>query len=42
VFTNSLVGTGGLLLFSSVFSLLAAGHWRKLTRRPARIKEITD
>jgi hypothetical protein len=42
VFTNSLVGTGGLLLFSSVFSLLAAGHWRKLTRPPARIKEITD
>jgi hypothetical protein len=42
VFTNSLVGTGGLLLFSSVFSLLAAGHWRKLERRQARIKEITD
>lgn len=42
VFTNSLVGTGGLLLFSSVFSLLAAGHWRKLARTQARIKEITD
>jgi hypothetical protein len=35
VFTNSLVGTGGLLLFSSVFSLLSAQHWRKLARREA-------
>ena len=33
VFTNSLVGTGGLLLFSSVFSILSAGHYRKLERR---------
>lgn len=29
VFTNSLVGTGGLLLFSSVFSILSAAHWQK-------------
>jgi hypothetical protein len=36
VFTNSLVGTGGLLLFSSVFSILSAGHWRKLTRNQVK------
>ncbi|WP_042337396.1 glucose-6-phosphate isomerase [Paraburkholderia ferrariae] len=42
VFTNSLVGTGGLLLFSSVFSLLSAGHWRNLARRQARITEVPD
>ncbi|WP_241023349.1 glucose-6-phosphate isomerase [Paraburkholderia sp. Ac-20340] len=38
VFTNSLVGTGGLLLFSSVFSILSAGHWRKMTRRQASVR----
>ena len=37
VFTNSLVGTGGLLLFSSAFSILSAAHWQKATRRAARI-----
>ncbi|WP_322011899.1 glucose-6-phosphate isomerase [Paraburkholderia sp. J12] len=42
VFTNSLVGTGGLLLFSSVFSLLSAGHWRNLARRQAGITEVPD
>jgi len=35
VFTNSLVGTGGLLLFSSVFSILSAGHWHQLNQRGA-------
>ncbi len=35
VFTNSLVGTGGLLLFSSAFSILSAGHWRRMSRRQA-------
>ena len=33
VFTNSLVGTGGLLLFMSLFSILSAAHWQKLKRR---------
>ncbi|WP_133648821.1 glucose-6-phosphate isomerase [Paraburkholderia flava] len=33
VFTNSLVGTGGLLLFMSVFSILSAAHHQKLVRR---------
>jgi hypothetical protein len=33
VFTNSLVGTGGLLLFMSFFSILSAAHWQKLNRR---------
>ncbi|MGV2287811.1 glucose-6-phosphate isomerase [Trinickia sp. YCB016] len=33
VFTNSLVGTGGLLLFMSVFLLLSAAHWQKIQRR---------
>ena len=43
VFTNSLVGTGGLLLFSSVFSILGAGHWHKLTQRgAARTTEVSD
>jgi hypothetical protein len=32
VFTNSLVGTGGLLLFMSVFSILSAVHYEKLNR----------
>ncbi|WP_408414720.1 glucose-6-phosphate isomerase [Paraburkholderia strydomiana] len=32
VFTNSLVGTGGLLLFMSVFSILSAVHYEKITR----------
>ncbi|WP_322102772.1 glucose-6-phosphate isomerase [Paraburkholderia sp. J41] len=42
VFTNSLVGTGGLLLFSSVFSILSAGHWRKLSSQPAFTTEVSD
>ena len=33
VFTNSLVGTGGLLLFISLFSILSAAHWQKQQRR---------
>jgi hypothetical protein len=33
VFTNSLVGTGGLLLFMGVFSIISAAHWQKLDRR---------
>jgi hypothetical protein len=33
VFTNSLVGTGGLLLFMSVFSIISAAHWQKQNRR---------
>ncbi|MBN3758610.1 glucose-6-phosphate isomerase [Paraburkholderia sp. Tr-20389] len=33
VFTNSLVGTGGLLLFMGVFSILSAAHYQKLNRR---------
>jgi hypothetical protein len=33
VFTNSLVGTGGLLLFMSVFSILSAVHYEKMNRR---------
>ncbi|PRX31394.1 hypothetical protein B0G75_105176 [Paraburkholderia sp. BL18I3N2] len=32
VFTNSLVGTGGLLLFMSVFSILSAVHYEKINR----------
>jgi hypothetical protein len=39
VFTNSLIGTGGLLLFMSVFSILSAAHWQKLNRR--RIGQLT-
>ncbi|TGP13014.1 glucose-6-phosphate isomerase, partial [Mesorhizobium sp. M2D.F.Ca.ET.233.01.1.1] len=35
VFTNSLVGTGGLLLFTSVFSILSAVHYEKLNRASA-------
>ncbi|WP_322030417.1 glucose-6-phosphate isomerase [Paraburkholderia sp. J76] len=43
VFTNSLVGTGGLLLFSSVFSILSAGHWTKLQRQSrVRTTEVSD
>ncbi|WP_415764586.1 O-antigen ligase family protein [Paraburkholderia sp. J10-1] len=43
VFTNSLVGTGGLLLFSSVFSILSAGHWTKLQRQAnVRTTEVSD
>jgi hypothetical protein len=43
VFTNSLVGTGGLLFFSSVFSILAARHWYALARRAdARSTEVPD
>src|SRR6201996_1264854 len=33
VFTNSLVGTGGLLLFMGVFSILSAVHYEKINRR---------
>ena len=33
VFTNSLVGTGGLLLFMSLFSILSAVHYEKMNRR---------
>ncbi|MBP0594680.1 glucose-6-phosphate isomerase [Paraburkholderia sp. LEh10] len=33
VFTNSLVGTGGLLLFMGAFSILSAAHWQKLNGR---------
>ncbi|OMW51193.1 glucose-6-phosphate isomerase [Burkholderia pseudomallei] len=32
VFTNSFIGTGGLLLFMSIFSILSAAHWQKLQR----------
>jgi hypothetical protein len=49
VFTNSLVGTGGLLLFSSVFSILSAGHWTRMNRLASRatpvvtpVTEISD
>jgi hypothetical protein len=33
VFTNTLVGTGGALLFMSLFSILSAAHWQKQNRR---------
>jgi hypothetical protein len=36
VFTNSFVGTGGLLLYTSIASLVSAAHWRRLQRRDAR------
>ncbi|WP_374703618.1 glucose-6-phosphate isomerase [Burkholderia sp. WAC0059] len=43
VFTNSLVGTGGLLLFSSLFSILSASHWRKLMRhKVVQAAEVID
>ncbi|MET3551586.1 MULTISPECIES: glucose-6-phosphate isomerase [Burkholderia] len=32
VFTNSLIGTGGLLLFTAIFSILSAAHWQKAQR----------
>ncbi|WP_179400607.1 O-antigen ligase family protein [Burkholderia guangdongensis] len=35
VFTNSLIGTGGLLLFTSIASILSAAHWQKIRRRSA-------
>lgn len=35
VFTNSLIGTGGLLLFTAIFSILSAAHWQRLQRLPA-------
>lgn len=38
VFSNSLVSTGGLLLFTSMASLIAAAHWRKLQRKNARMR----
>jgi hypothetical protein len=37
VFTNSLIGTGGLLLFMSLFSILSAAHWQKIQRAQAAI-----
>jgi hypothetical protein len=39
VFTNSFVGTGGLLLYTSMASLISAAHWRKLQRREARLRQ---
>ncbi|MCW0060254.1 glucose-6-phosphate isomerase, partial [Burkholderia pseudomallei] len=33
VFTNSLIGTGGLLLFTAIFSILSAAHWQKARRQ---------
>lgn len=36
VFTNSLIGTGGLLLFTSIFSILSAAHWQKAQRLAQR------
>ncbi|WP_109483906.1 glucose-6-phosphate isomerase [Paraburkholderia sp. C35] len=43
VFTNSLVGTGGLLLFMGVFSIISAAHWQKLnTRRRSFFHGGTD
>ncbi|KVE37202.1 glucose-6-phosphate isomerase [Burkholderia sp. BDU5] len=35
VFTNSFIGTGGLLLFMSIFSILSAAHWQKQQRASA-------
>ncbi|MDN7672363.1 glucose-6-phosphate isomerase [Burkholderia oklahomensis] len=35
VFTNSFIGTGGLLLFMSIFSILSAAHSQKLQRASA-------
>lgn len=37
VMANSLVGTGGLLLFMSLFLILSAEHWRKLNGRTSSI-----
>jgi hypothetical protein len=37
VFTNSFVGTGGLLLYTSIGSLVSGAHWKKLQRRDARL-----
>jgi hypothetical protein len=37
VFTNSLIGTGGLLLFMSLFSILSAAHWQKIQRAQAAL-----
>lgn len=42
VFTNSLIGTGGLLLFMSISSILSAAHWRKLQRRHAALSPGVD
>lgn len=36
VFTNSLVSTGGLLLYMSVASLISGAQWRKWQRREGR------
>jgi len=38
VFTNSFVSTGGLLLYTSMASLIAAAHWRKIQRQNARVR----
>ncbi|MEJ8797796.1 glucose-6-phosphate isomerase [Trinickia caryophylli] len=38
VFTNSLISTGGLLLYMSIASLIAGAHWRQLQRRSARAR----
>ncbi len=35
IFTNSLIGTGGLLLFTSLCSITAAAHWGKMQRAHA-------
>ncbi|WLE63452.1 glucose-6-phosphate isomerase [Burkholderia plantarii] len=41
VFTNSLIGTGGSLLFMSLFSILSASHWQKIQRAAAgRIRGV--
>ncbi|PMS37459.1 hypothetical protein B0G57_11684 [Trinickia symbiotica] len=36
VFTNSFVSTGGLLLYTSMASLIAGAHWQKLQARELR------
>jgi uncharacterized membrane protein len=38
VFTNSFVSTGGLLLYTSMASLIAGAQWRKLQRREMRLR----
>jgi hypothetical protein len=41
VFTNSLVGTGGLLLFMGVFSILSAVHYEKINRANASYRTLS-